>query len=306
MNLPATIPQVFHFIFGLKEQPEPFHLMHYLCLASCLEVNRPEAVHFHYQHEPRGEWWERIKPKLTLRRIVPERFVTDYHYGNPRVAAFRYAHLADFARLRILFAEGGIYADIDSLFLRPLPVAWQSRQFILGREKAPACAPGGGSLGNAWIASAPGAEFCGRWLEGMTKAFDGSWSNHSTLLPYQLSQAFPQLLTVEPESAFYALDWTSRGINDLFLRTVALPDQAYSLHLWEHLWFDQARLDFSHFHAARLNVDYLAFAKTTYARQARRFLPEPVEGNPRAYARQVVASTIRYPWRTIRSWLGGR
>ena len=46
------IPNIFHFVFGLKEQTEPFHLMYYLCLASCIEVNTPDKVCFHYHHEP--------------------------------------------------------------------------------------------------------------------------------------------------------------------------------------------------------------------------------------------------------------
>jgi len=300
------IPNVFHFVFGLREQTEPFHLMYYLCLASCIEVNQPDEVHFHYHHEPHGEWWERIKPRLHLRRIDPEQFVTDYRYDDPTVAAFRYAHLADFARLRILLEEGGIYADIDSLFLRPLPAAWRSRQFILGEEKAPAGAEDGRSLCNAWIASAPGAEFCRRWLEGMEQAFDGSWSNHSTLLPYRLAKQFPGLLDIQPPTSFYALDWTPRGIDDLLLRNVALPQEACSLHLWNHLWFAESRLDFSHFHSGLLTVDYVAFADTTYARNARRFLPADVTPSLLAYQRQRAMTLLRHPRRSARTWLNAR
>lgn len=299
----ASIPKVFHFVFGLRDQTEPFHLMYYLCLASCIEVNRPDEVHFHYHHEPHGEWWERIKPKLQLRRIAPERFVSEYRYRDPEVGAYRYAHLADFARLRILLEEGGIYADIDSLFLRPVPSSWHSRQFILGEEKAPSGAEDGRSLCNAWIASAPGAEFCRRWLEGMEAAFDGSWSNHSTLLPYRLSKRYPELLDIQPPSAFYYLDWTPRGIANLLLRQVELPDNAYSLHLWNHLWFDAARLDFSHFDAGALTADYVAYARTTYARHARRFLPPKASVSRRAYERQRAASVLRYPLRSALSWL---
>ena len=298
------IPRVFHFVFGLREQTEPFHLMYYLCLASCINVNRPDAVHFHYHHEPWGEWWERIKPCLHLRRIEPEQTIADYRYADPTLNQYRYAHLADFARLQILLEEGGIYADIDTLFLRPFPDGWLTREFILGQEKAPPAAGGGGSLCNAWIASAPGAEFCRRWLDGLHEAFDGTWSNHSTLLPYRLWRQHPEFIDVEPESAFYALDWTSRGINDLFLRNVPLPQQACSLHLWNHLWFAPDRLDFSHFHAGLLNVDYVRHADTTYARHARMHLPEDAVGCRETYLRQTAASVLRHPLRSARNWLG--
>lgn len=306
MKEPISIPNVFHFVFGLKEQAEPFHLMHYLCLASCLEVNQPDEIHFHYFHEPYGGWWDRISPKLYLRRIYPEQFVSHYRYDDPSVAEFRYAHIADFARLRILLEEGGIYADIDTLFVRPFPSSWLSRQFILGQEKAPPGATDGGSLCNAWIASAPGAEFCHRWLEGMTGAFDGTWSNHSTLFPYRLSREFPHLLDVKPSTSFYALDWTPRGINDLFLRSVALPNQVYSLHLWSHLWFEKKRLDFSHFHKDLLTTDYVAYANTTYAVHARRFLPGDVVSSRTKYLWQTASSVLRYPLRSVLSRLEDR
>lgn len=304
------IPNRFHFVFGLKEQTEPFHLMFYLCLASCLEVNRPLEVKFHYHHEPYGPWWDRIKPRLTLQRIEPDHFVTDYVYQDAAIAPFRYAHLADFARLHILQQEGGIYADIDTLFLRPFPPEWlQQRQFILGRERVVEGEGVAGSLCNAWIASAPGAEFGRLWLEQSSEAFDGSWSEHSTLLPYRLGMQHPDLLHVEPEQSFYALDWSPADINALFCRRVELPTQAYSLHLWNHLWWSASRLDFSPFHQGLLTADYVAFANTTYAHHARRFLPNDLALHAGRHQVRQWAAFLRHPrmhWLARRETAGWR
>lgn len=299
----APIPYVFHFVFGLREQTEPFHLMYYLCLASCIGVNRPDAVHFHYRNEPYGPWWERIKPHLTLRRIDPERFVEGYEYADSSLAAFRYAHLADFARLQILLDEGGIYADIDTLFLRPIPRQWLQHDCILGREKVIEGAGQDGSLCNAWIAAKPGSAFCRLWLDNLAGAFDGSWSNHSTLLPYRLAMANPDLIHVEPETSFFALDWTPERIDDLLLRRVELPEHAYSLHLWNHLWFAEDRLDFSRFHGDLLTPDYVAFADTTYAVNARPFLPEDVPVSRVRYWRMALRNALQHPRAVLRSVL---
>ena len=298
-----AIPKVFHFVFGLREQNEPFHLMYYLCLASCIKVNQPDAVHFHYHHEPYGPWWDRIKPQLTLRRLDLENFVQNYDYPDPAVAKFRYAHLADFARLRILLEEGGIYADIDTLFLRPVPTEWLGQEFILGHERIPPGTNQPGSLCNAWIASAPAAPFGKLWLDSMAGAFDGSWSNHSTLLPYRLAQAHPEWITLKPQSAFYALDWTPQGIDDLLLRRARLPDEARSLHLWNHLWFDPHRLDFSRFHGGMLTPDYVAFADTTYAHYARPFLPSDVPVSRSRYLARSLGNRLRHPFYGIRRGL---
>jgi hypothetical protein len=295
------IPNVFHFVFGLREQTEPFHLMYYLCLASCIHVNQPDAVHFHYHHEPWGEWWDRIKTKLVLRRISPDQAISNYRYRDPTLNQYRYAHLADVARLEILLSEGGVYADIDTLFLRPFPTHWREKAFILGQEKLP---PGAtGSLCNAWIASSPGAEFGRLWLEGMAQAFDGGWSNHSTLLPFELWRKHPELIDVQPETAFYALDYSPHGIDDLFLRSVPLPKNAYSLHLWNHLWFAPQRRDFSHFHSGRLTIDYVAHANTTYAHHARAHLPPDITGSASALRWQTALSGLRFPFSSLRAWL---
>ena len=200
--------------------------------------------------------------------------------------------------------EGGVYADMDTLFLKPMPVSWFERRCILGHEKPPPEAKGEGSLCNAFIAAEPRSEFCRLWLAKMADAFDGSWSNHSTLLPYRLAQAFPDLLDVEPETAFFSLDWTREGLAGLFLHDVALPEDAYSLHLWSHLWFDAHRLDFCHFSADALTVDYVAFAATTYARHARTFLPPSCRANRLRYLAQAAALAGRHPRASLRHWLG--
>lgn len=297
------IPNVFHFVFGLRPQTEPFHLMHYLSLASCLAVAKPDAIHFHYQNEPFGPLWDRIKPALVLRRVKAAGFVSDYAYEDQRIAAFSYAHAADFLRLEILIAEGGFYADMDTLFVRPLPDAWADRSCILGRETPPPEAQGAGSLCNAWIGARKGSAFLELWLASMREAFDGSWSNHSTLLPSRLAQRHPDLAHVEPQSAFFALDWTPDGLADLFLRDVALPDDTYSLHLWSHLWFDANRRDFIDFHGGLLTQDYVAFAPTTYARLARPFLPSGYRPSRTRFLAQQARLLAYMPRRRLAAWM---
>ncbi|HET7097880.1 MAG TPA: glycosyltransferase family 4 protein, partial [Casimicrobiaceae bacterium] len=39
---------------------------------SCRRVHRPDAIPFHCRFEPHGEWWERIRPHLTVHRVPHE------------------------------------------------------------------------------------------------------------------------------------------------------------------------------------------------------------------------------------------
>jgi hypothetical protein len=270
------VPNVFHFVFGLRPQTEPFHLMHYLCLASCIGVNQPDAVMFHCQHEPWGEYWNRIRPYLTLVPVRPDPFIASFEYGNANLSNLRYAHLADVARLEIVAEHGGIYADMDTLFVAPLPERFFQQSFILGRETADwsaAARAAGGSLCNAWMMGEPGAPFARHWLARTYQSFDGSWSAHSTLLPFQLSQEYPEWVHVEPSRSFFHFDYHPEGLRNLFRRCVRDLDGIYSMHLWSHCWWDAGTRNTARFHGGRLTPAYVRHADTTFATLARRFLP---------------------------------
>ncbi len=274
----ARVPRVFHFVFGLRPQKEPFHLSHYLAVASCAGVNRPEKILFHYHHEPWGPYWEATLPLVTPVQVeLPERVQNfDYGFRNRGCARYRYAHLSDFIRLDALIEHGGVYADIDTIFVRELPERLFEAPLVLGREGDVVCQTTGErrrSLCNALILAEPGAEFAKLWRDGMEQAFDGSWSNHSTLLPQRLAEIHPHLLHIEPERSFYAHPWTREGIHTLLEGCDPDFEGVYSMHLWSHLWWSRWRVGFSTFHAGRLTERYLREVDTTYALAARPWLP---------------------------------
>lgn len=277
----ADVPAIFHFVFGLAPQREPLHLMHYLCLESCRRLNRPEAICFHYRHEPHGVWWDRIKPHLTLRYVgstsaIPDakRYEATAEGRLIRDSGWTYAHEADFLRLSILLEEGGVYADMDTLFVNPLATHWLAKAFVLGEEEPLPGADGvlRVSLCNALIIAQSRAPFARAWLERMAQVFDGTWSRHSNQEATRLWGEMPQAIHVVPQGCFYKHAATRRGIRTLLEGYE--PDVAgvYSLHLWAHLWWDAWRTDFATVHADQIDEDYVRNRKTTYAVLARRFL----------------------------------
>lgn len=271
---PHKIPNIYHFVFGLQPQTKPFHLMHYLCLASCRAVNAPDRIVLHLRNEPWGELWELIRPHIEIETIPDSDLALNLHYNDDYVRSFGYAHISDFIRLRVLFEHGGVYADMDTLFVKPPPTELFDQPCVMGREAIGGPIPQPeNSLCNAYIMATPKSSFVRIWMECMPKAFDGSWSNHSTFLPYRLSRHFPDLIRVESESRFFAFDPTRDGIAQLFERDCSVPSDAVSLHLWAHLWWDPERRDFSDFSHVQLTPAYVAHARGTYARLARPFLP---------------------------------
>ena len=302
----ARIPNTYHFVFGLREQTEPFHLLHYLCLATCLGVNKPDRVAVHLHNEPYGELWDLIRPRIEVVPIPERELRIDLTYHDAYIQQFAYAHVADFIRLRILHEQGGVYADMDTLFVAPPPAHLLDESCVMGHERVDHGAPSApeGSLCNALIMAEPGSPFIAQWIERMPGAFDGSWSNHSTFLPYRLSQEIPQHIRVEPESRFFSLDWTRDGIAGLFEQDRQLPPDATSLHLWAHLWWDAERRDMSDFDHTQLTPTYVAQAQTTYARHTRRFLPPDLF--PSAPAPAPAAPTQAAPAGWLARLFGGR
>ena len=276
-NFDYRIPRIFHFIFGLREQTEPFHLLHYLALASCLQVNRPEKIILHCRHEPWGRLWDEIRPFLEVRFLQEKTFVEQYRYQSHTIARYSYAHEADYFRLAILLQHGGVYADMDTLFLRPMPASFYTAPARMGMERiddSQCDAALGGSLCNALIMAEQGSSFIREWLKRMPEEFNGSWSSHSTFLPFRISQQYPEWIEVEGENSFFKLDWSREGIRDLFNRRRTDLDDAYSLHLWAHLWWERSRGDFTWFHAARVTPAYVLRARTTFAEWSRPYLPD--------------------------------
>jgi hypothetical protein len=270
------IPRIFHFVYGLRRQTEPFHLVHYLCLESCLRVNRPDRLLFHYHHEPWGEYWDLVRDRIQLVRVPRPGFLKGYRYADRHVAKYRYAHESDFIRLDVLIEHGGVYADIDTLFIKPVPDSLFDKVFVLVKEDDVVDMTSGqvrSSLCNAFIMSAPDAEFGLLWRRNLTKAFDGSWSRHSTLLPADLALERPELIHIEPAYTVYPFMWTRENLRRLLEGCEPVDAGALSLHLWAHLWWEEQRRDFSNFYAGLMTEGHIGTVDTTFNVLARPFLP---------------------------------
>lgn len=270
------IPDHYHFVFGLRPQTEPFHIAWYLCLRSCIEVNRPARVTLHYHHEPHGEWWERIRPELELVRVEPEAFVvaSDAYQRHDegrfiQRVGLDYAHQADFIRLRALREHGGVYADIDTLFVRPYPEVFFDQPCVMGRETD---ANEEETLCNALIMAEPGSVFVATWLERMYAVFDGSWNRHSCIEPARLSHELPEAIRVVPREYFFHFPYTTAGLAALFGKVTEMPDEVCSIHMWSHLWWEPWRTDFVRFHNGMLTERFIREVDTTYNLIARRYL----------------------------------
>lgn len=298
------IPRVAHFVYGLADQREPFHFLHYVSLESCRRVLEPEVIYFHHKHLPWGPWWERIEPHLTLREVDHVAEVLTARYLPGRVPdSYRYAHHADFIRLDALIEYGGLYADIDTIFLHPFPDELFDAPFVIGREPPTLDERAGrlrASLCNALLMSEPGAEFAQRWRAQMPDALDGTWSNHSGFLPEWLSRRLTAAVRVEPEERFFPFPPTPAGVSQLLEQGLPVPAGALSVHLWAHLWWERQRRDFSQAHGGWCSPPFIRGARTTLADIMRPYLVD--RGPPHSTGRVAAITQESSPLRSPSHW----
>ncbi|HEY8216376.1 MAG TPA: glycosyltransferase [Acidimicrobiia bacterium] len=271
------IPRVAHFVFGLRATPEPFHLVHFLAIASCLAVVQPHEVHVHCHHLPFGPYWDLVEPRVVLHRVEPAQAVSAHVYDDPVVAHYSYAHHADFVRLDVLAAHGGLYADLDTLFVSDVPEHLWRAPFVIGREADVDDGHGRArpALSNAVLMAKPGSAFVDAWRAEIAGALDGTWANHSCFLAYDLATRLLGEVHVESQRTFHAFEPTPAGIALLLEHPAPDLDGVVSLHLAAHLWWERHRVDFSAVHAGMIDEEWVRTSPSTYASAARRFLPEP-------------------------------
>jgi glycosyl transferase-like sugar-binding protein len=270
-------PRIVHFIFGLRPQVEPFHLLHYLAIASCRQVVQPDEIQLHVHELPYGFYWDLARPMVSLHRVAPVEEVGNQPF-SALLEPYRYAHHADVIRLDLLDRHGGMYADIDTLFVQPVPQEFWSMDAVIGRESAVVYPDSSGpeeSVSNALMLARPQSDFIALWRRQIVAAMDGTWSGHSCRLAMRLANQHPEFVHVAPQAAFSPFDHTPEGLRSLLEAPsagLALPG-TFSVHLCAHLWWDTGRRDFSSVAAAHITERYIRTHETTLAQLARPFLP---------------------------------
>lgn len=214
-------------VFGMAPDfgGKPWSWIHHVAVETAARVNEPSQIIFWHEHEPTGEWWDRSRPYLTLRKIEAPREI----FGRPLIHP---AHRADVVRLQALLEHGGTYVDCDVWSLRPF-ANLEHGGFWMGRQ--------GRSYGlcNATMGGDPGAAFAAAWLDCYqtfrSQGRDNYWDEHSVRLPLQLAAKIP--LTVFPDKYFFHPSWGK--IHRIFKPNANdLLRASYSVHLWESICWD--------------------------------------------------------------------
>jgi mannosyltransferase OCH1-like enzyme len=233
INNSIKIPNIIHFVYGLKEQTEEFDLYKYIAIKSAHDINNPDKIYFYYYYEPYGYWWNKIKQFIIAEKINPPEEI----YGNK---IYHYAHQADIIRLQKLIERGGIYLDIDTICLKSFEDLLDN-DFVMGSQTNSDNTKIYG-LCNAVILCKPNSYFARKWLETYTtfrsKGRDEYWDEHGVLMPLELSKIYVNdILILNYNSFFYPLWYDIH--NSIFNENIDVEEYKkiilnnYCIHLWD-------------------------------------------------------------------------
>ena len=216
------IPNIVHFVY-INERPWKLH--HYLSIKSAFRLN-PKQINIWLDKEPEGKWWELTKPLVNLNLITPPTEIFGIPITQP-------AHKSDVIRLQVLLEQGGIYADTDTIFVKPFNDILNNK-FVMGQQGV----NGGEGLCPAIILSEKDSNFGQQWLAGFKDHFKGgppgsdTWCTHSVQYPRWLSQQLPNEITILNHEAFFWPLYHQSHMEVLFEQNHTF-NNAYSHHLWE-------------------------------------------------------------------------
>ena len=219
-ELNNKIPNIIHFIFGLREQTEEFLFIYYLSVLSASKVNNPDIIYFYYHYEPYGPWWEKLK---NIKNIKFEKVDVPTHIGNKPIK--HTAHKADKIRINKLYDIGGVYMDIDTISVRPYKDLLKY-DTVLAYEVPP------DTICNAIMLTKPNSRFFKEWFLKYNDEFktDG-WGEASIFLPAQVHKQYPALAKVLPPDVFFR-PYAFEG-KKIFVDDYDIPNNLITLHLWD-------------------------------------------------------------------------
>ena len=213
------IPNIIHFVFGLKEQDEEFFFTYYLAVYSAWVMNKPDKIYFYYHYKPYGKWFNELK---NIPNIIFEYVDIPTHIGRKPLK--KVAHKADIIRMNKLIERGGVYMDIDTISAKSYHHLLNN-EVVLGKE-------GNYGICNAIMMTIPNSRFFKLWMDQYEEEFisDG-WAEASVIFPKKLYEKYPDLISLQEQDVFFYPGPTET--DKIFKYKYDISPNLVTLQLWE-------------------------------------------------------------------------
>lgn len=218
-----SVPNVVHYIW-YADTPKPLKFHHLLSVLSAYQVIKPQAILFHTNAEPIGDYWQRVKnvPSLKVVHRKPSLCLFGYVIKVP----YYETSSSNVDRLRVLYESGGIYLDLDVLVTKPFD---DLRRYpcTVGLESSDRVCGG-------VVICARDAPFLTLWINSYLDDYRvTTWAYNSGKVPYHLWRRYPHLVHVEKRSMHRP---NYRQLEKIYGADIVNWEDNYSVHLWYRVW----------------------------------------------------------------------
>ncbi len=190
------IPRIVHMVW-YGEKYKHMKLVDYLSLKSVILILKPDKVKIHGDVEPYGTLWDSVKQHPIIEWVQRDRPLNRYgqNFENAPIQ-----HLADIARLEIMYEEGGLYTDFDVLWVKPVDeLLYVDAELVVSNDITSYCFefPNNIQIG-AFLAPAK-SKFIKDWLDGYRDyhLYPNDYTAISMCEPYKLYEKSPHRVYIE-------------------------------------------------------------------------------------------------------------
>lgn len=180
----------FYIYLSLKNEFE-LSLMQYISILSNIVFNNPYNIYLYTNSTPTGELWDKIKDQ------VQTVFISDKDLTNVCFKSNVKRYQADILRFQLLLQHGGIYTDLDTMFLQPIPEKYFKCNSVAGNIPS-----NQNALENTFLMSVPDSEFIQEWLDKANSCNYRKFKNKSDLLYHNFSFDDPRITPVDNKQVF--------------------------------------------------------------------------------------------------------
>ncbi|KAK2142207.1 hypothetical protein LSH36_985g01007 [Paralvinella palmiformis] len=165
----------------------------YLSVLSVLNVVKVDKVFIHGE-APHGKYWDRIAENEKVEVIY--RYPVTYVFDQLIVGN---SHQSDVWRVDIMTKYGGLYLDVDVIFVKPLSDDLRAYDAVMSID----------FIGSYWIEDYPnvlqsgvmlgkrGSQFWVEFQKTMRKYKDDLWTWNACHMPYRVKEKYPRSLLID-------------------------------------------------------------------------------------------------------------
>ena len=186
------IPNIAHIIWVKSKTPIDF--LFCLTILSLLHIAKVDKVYIHGESPPTGIYWSIIKdnPKI---QVVFRHFQGKVFETDVKVTP----HISDVLRADIIMKYGGIYIDVDAIFVKPLDINIRGYEAVMSpdiyfsnQHPFPELLNGGVTIAKK------NSEFWRLQMQSMKHYIDSEWGYNALKMPYKIKERNPETILIDP------------------------------------------------------------------------------------------------------------